>query len=568
MKKLILVIVICAVIAAVGLTVFYFLRLYKPNRASSAYTEAAITADKTVNDTMTRLLESRPEDCAVSFEIKHRINAADSGVIAEDAAAAEQNTKKLNALISGAKEYTEIFLPAGRYYISSSDGGIKLSQKSNIVIRGEKCELINVSYNPKEVKNADKYLYSNFFIIDGCRNIRLEGIAVDYASHTSADGVITEVKDGKTVFSVFDEFVGGDKNPLEGGEFIASVLIADDNGFTDEYWPQDAVLLEKSGGEFSVPVGIGKAGDKICCRFSSGTYASPVVYINNTSGLTVTDFTCYSCPSAVFYAPYGNSDFCFSEININNRPGSEKLLASNEDCIHIKGLSGSLFVTDSVFSGIGDDALNVHGSLAVINKTAENKISVLRGIDKGSLGNLWAVAGDTVEFFDGSYNSIGTAVVKSFDGKNLYFDALPDGAAEGNYVQNLSFCPDTVIKNCRIESGRARGLLLQTKNAAVTDCTFKKLRLPAILISPDFDYWYEGGYSDNILIQNNAFEGCATAQALKSFGVITVSACHELNTLPANHRDYHKNISIVANSFSDCPAQSVFAQSVVNLKTE
>ena len=55
MKKLILVIVICAVIAAVGLTVFYFLRLYKPNRASSAYTEAAITADKTVNDTMTRL---------------------------------------------------------------------------------------------------------------------------------------------------------------------------------------------------------------------------------------------------------------------------------------------------------------------------------------------------------------------------------------------------------------------------------------------------------------------------------------------------------------------------------
>lgn len=540
-------------------------------RLPAEYIPSEVSSDTAVNDKMNAMLSDTPKGYINENDIRYCVDVTDEGVVPNSPDYAEKNVKRLNKIIKSAGEYTKIVFPEGSYYLKASFRGIKINGKSNIIICGSgDVRLINTSYSPAAVKSSFRYGSSNIFNISGCKNIKIENIAIDYKSHTSADGIITKVADGKTYFSVSGEFANGDKTPLEGGEFVASVLIADENGFSDEVWAEDTILLEKGyeKGEFCVPVSVGKAGNRICCRFTLGTYASPAVCIQNTSGFEAKDVSCFSCPSAVFYAPCGNSDFTFSGVTVMTEDGRGEMLASNEDCIHIEGLSGRLYVTDSVFRGIGDDALNVHGSLAVVLGTAGGKVTLAGGRTGKAPGRLWAVTGDTVEFFDEQYNSLGTAQIKSFNGRRAVFDKLPEGVTVRSFAQNVSFNPDTVVKNCRVELGRARALLLQTKNAAVSECFFKDIRLSAILIAPDFDYWYESGFADNAVIMNNTFENCTASDAFTDFGVITVGSCHDRIDPEQGGIKMHKNISVFENSFIGCGNDELRAASVRNLKSD
>lgn len=550
---------------------FFAISSDKVNRIATMYSPADVTYDVPVNNKMNELLSNIPDEYIEEDSIKFYIDVTKAGIVPNSAEAAYKNVKKINKILKSAKEYTQVIFPDGIYYLDSSFGGIKLKNKSNIIICGRgNVKFINTSYSPSEVKKTWKYNSSNIFNINGCKNIKIENIAIDFKSHTSADGIITKVADGKTYFSVYPEFLEKDKSPLVGGEFVTSVLTAGENVFSQEAWADSAMQLGKIGknGEFFVPVTIGNPGDRICCRFTSGTYASPAFYIQNTSGFAAKNLSCYSCPSVVFFAPYGNSDFSFSGIKIMTEQNRKQLLASNEDCIHIEGLSGKLFVTDSIFCGIGDDALNVHSSVAVVKKISNNKLKLIRGYTGKLLGKLWAVEGDVIEFFDKNYNSLGTAKIKGFNGNEAVFDKIPDGVTAQSYLQNLSFNPDTTIKNCKVEFGRARAFLLQTKNAVVSECSFKDIRLSAILISPDFDYWYEAGFGENVLINKNDFENCTAEFSYSNFGIITVNTCHDNADANLGRQQMHKNISIFENNFIRCKENKLTANSVQNLKSD
>lgn len=549
----------------------YIIHFDKVDRVPAEYEPAEISDGVSVNDKMNAMMLDVPKEYIEEDDIKFFVDVTKEGVVPDSIDCAEKNVKNLNKILKSAKDFSKIIFPAGTYYLNTSSQGIDISNKSNLIICGSgEVRLINTSYSPRIVKNMIKYNLSNIFNIYGCKNIKIENMAIDYKSHTSSDGIITRVSNGKTYFSVYPEFLTVDKIPLAGGECVTSVLTADEKGFSDEIWVKDTMLLKKGykDNEFYVPVTIGKPRDRICCRFTSGTYASPAVYIQNTVGFEAKNFSCYTCPSAVFYAPCGNSDFTFSEIKVKAEDGKQRLLASNEDCIHIEGLSGHLYVTDSIFIGIGDDALNVHSSLAVVSGIEDNKLTLVKGRTGKAPGHMWAMKGDTAEFFDQNYNSLGTAKITSFNGREAVVDKMPNGITSQNFVQNLSFNPDTVIKNCHVEFGRARALLLQTKNAVVSGCSFKDMRLCAILVSPDFDDWYESGFADNIAIIKNTFENCTTSPVFSSFGVITINNCHDRMNACSSCGKLHKNITILDNSFMNCGKNKFRAAAVQNLKSD
>ena len=179
------------------------------------------------------------------------------------------------------------------------------------------------------------------------------------------------------------------------------------------------VLKKESESIFSVPMEIGKVGNRICCRISCGNEAAPSIFVYRTNGLYLDGITCYSCPSAFIYATYGNENFKFSNLNVGVREGSKALLASNEDCIHTKHLKGELTVTDSNFCGIGDDALNSHTKLCVVDNVDGNNVTCVVGGSSSAPDDEMFNDGDVVEFIGKNYQSIGTAVVKEHNGKKL-----------------------------------------------------------------------------------------------------------------------------------------------------
>lgn len=565
-KKTLIILTIILLIILIGITLHIFNILSSiPGRPASTYSETPITLSLDKNEKMMSLLDLDTQIINYT-SLDSTVNVKTLDLVPDSVESAANNSKIFNAAVKSVQKGTRIIIPSGKYYL---DGSIKLFNKKDISICGDTyVSFINTSYRPFSNTEQSQQNIANFFNVVNCSNIKIENITFDYLNHTSADGIITRIENGKTYFQAYPEFADGEKKPLIGNEHITSVLTANDHVFVEEKWPDEFMTLEKGvcDGEFSISMEIGKAGDRICCRFTTGTYISYVIHVLNTSGFVLKNLTCNSCPSGFILAPNGNSDFFFTGLNVSVKGGSQKLLGSNEDCMHIRNLSGKLVITDCNFNGIGDDALNIHSELAIVSEVSEDTVCITSGRENVALSKSYALPGETVEFFDKNYNSLGFATVRKTENGKMTLDSLPDKVNNGTFVQNVSCAPDTLIKNCKIEFGRARGLLIQTKNAVITDCTFRNIRLSGILMSPDFEYWHEAGFTENVLIQNNTFENCASLQS--GFGVIHISTSHDNSSVNALCKKGHKNISILDNQFINCKSRRIIAIGVQNLKSD
>lgn len=501
------------------------------------------------------------------------IDVTQHGVVANDITKAENNTKTIKRLVKKMGVNCTVYFPNGEYYVSAKSGFLKLNNKHTIVFKGDNATLINTSFNPSVTHNYFKGNTSSFFHINNCSDVMIDGLNFDFLSYTNLLGTIISSSEKETKVKLNKAYIDGtNKNALTGNEYISSIIITNKNGkFISESY---ANITEKypariEGDYYIIDGKFGKAGDNLTARFSCGTYSGPIFSVQNTARLTVQNINIYSTPSASFYCMYGNEDFVFKNVNVGLRDGSVQHLASNEDCIHIKGLRGSLTIADCNFSGIGDDALNVHSKATYI-KSAKytNGQAVLTLIDKSTnfrVSDNWCRVGDTLAFYTSTYNNVLNAEVLNIKGNKITIKTdteLPSGC----FVQNLTATPTVTVENTTAENGRARGFLLQARNADIRNCRFNNLGLSAILVSTDIVYWFELGPSENVNITDCTFNDVGTRLSGDNYGAITVNASHDGNS--KNYKNVHKNINITDNSFNNIllPAAAIYATQNVNLK--
>ena len=490
-------------------------------------------------------------------------------LVYNDITAAEKNTNEINRAIKNMKSGDTLVLNGGILYIEASDisGGINIRGKNNITVDGNGTSLVNVSFDAGSTSSL-AYQRSNIFNIVESENVTLKNLTIDYNNYTNASGVITDVKDGYTYLRLFDEYLSDGKPRIDGdiAAFASNSFDKDGVPAAEVYFDGDnktLLCVNADTGEFRLRGEHGRVGESICVRLTEGN-ASPAVFVYDTHTLVIENVSVRSCPSATFYALSGNSNFTFDRFVIEPHENSEVLFASNVDCIHIKGLRGKLEMRDCRFVGIGDDALNVHSRAATVTKIEGNTVSVYDSFASSKLDKLWAKDGDTVELFDKNFRSLGTAKIERFTADKIVLDKLPDGAENACVMQNLAYCPETHIENCTVERGRARGFLLQTKNATVSGCDFKNLRLSGILISPDIHQWYEMGPAENIVIENNTFTSCCTIGD-RSLGVVNISCGHNTQEILVKGQP-HKRIRVTGNTFNDISTYALNALYVDGLE--
>ena len=500
------------------------------------------------------------------------ISVTAQGVKPNDPSAASANTSKIKSLISNAKANTVIDFPKGTYYIST---GFSLSGKSRLCLRGNGSTLIATSYAPAKNMLSAMSGYNNslLFQLSNCSGVTIEGFTLDFRAHTACDGEIIAVSGSTTTFRAYSEFLSGDKTPVAGGELVASASLFDANGNLldgEAYLSTDTsnikTLTKVSSDTFSIPVKLGAVGQHISVRLAAGAANSPMFYGTGNQNMTFRNLTVRSNPSAVFYLPSSNRDFCFDGITVAPAADSRQLFGSNEDVIHVKGMRGKLVVKNCTFKGLGDDALNVHARVSTITAVSGATVTGYDKFENKSLDSSWATKGDTIAFYNSKYELLGTGTVTAFSSGKVTVNALPAGVSTSGFLLNLTNHPEVFVSDCTVERGRARGFLIQTPNAVIQNCTFSNLRLPAILVSPDFDQWYEGGFTANLLIRDCTFQNCMRAGWLSSFGAITINECSEYKTLMSSAARGHGDIVITGNTFRNLSAYGIYAHSVKKLQ--
>lgn len=213
------------------------------------------------------------------------------------------------------------------------------------------------------------------------------------------------------------------------------------------------------------------------------------------------------------------SQFCenVSFIDCDLTPAEHRTVASTADFFQFSGCKGQLEVVGCKAYGAHDDYINVHGThLRIIKKNKKENSLVVRFMHPESWGFQAFGIGDELEFIKWDtlkpYHSV---KVKKFTKLNdtdikLFIDGeLPQIKKGKDVVENVSWTPDLLVQNCSFSQTAGRGILCTTRGKVVIENnTFFKLWGPALLIEDDCNFWFESGYTKEIIFRNNVIDAC------------------------------------------------------------
>lgn len=213
------------------------------------------------------------------------------------------------------------------------------------------------------------------------------------------------------------------------------------------------------------------------------------------------------------------SQFCenvtFRSCDFSPKEG--RTVASTADFFQFSGCRGNLEIENCKAWGAHDDYVNVHGThLRIVEKNdAENSMTV-RFMHAETWGFQAFEAGDDIEFIRwDTLIPYATVKVEKYEKINdtdikLFADGpLPDITVGKDVVENASWTPDLHVSGCDFGATSGRGILCTTRGKVVIENNrFSDLWGPALLVEDDCNFWFESGYTKEIVFRNNVVSGC------------------------------------------------------------
>lgn len=253
------------------------------------------------------------------------------------------------------------------------------------------------------------------------------------------------------------------------------------------------------------------------------------------------------------------SQFCenVSFIDCDLTPAEHRTVASTADFFQFSGCKGQLEVIGCKAFGAHDDYINVHGThLRIIKKNKKENSLVVRFMHPESWGFQAFEVGDELEFIKWDtlkpYHSV---KVKKFTKLNdtdikLFVEGeLPQIKKGKDVVENVSWTPDLLVQNCSFSQTAGRGILCTTRGKVVIENnTFFKLWGPALLIEDDCNFWFESGYTKEIIFRNNVIDACDFGPTFKGAPTIRYTP----KVMKKKSREFvHEKLILENNTFKN-----------------
>ncbi len=269
--------------------------------------------------------------------------------------------------------------------------------------------------------------------------------------------------------------------------------------------------------------------------------------------------------------------------NIKFVSNEDRKTTSFADCIHIAGAKGQVDINNCYFSNSHDDGINIHGTFMRVKERMSSSTIKLEYVHSQQGGFQQYHIGDKVAFYyrdtlkqDGSFYTV-TNVINPFEneltGKEtiVTFDKdLPSDIDSniGNQklivAENVTYCPDVNITNCKFELIPTRGILCTSSGKVnIKNNYFRNVSMANIYISNDSNEWYESGPVRDITIENNKFDIPASFQKeWKNSPAIFIDPVTKGNKCKGI---VHKNIKIFNNEFNVENDRALYAKNTENI---
>lgn len=480
---------------------------------------------------------------------------------------------------NGRYDFRTEYAPRRCRFISNSTSETEYESKEHVIaMLLEDTDSLTIDGN-----GAVFMLHGKFtpVMMSGCSRISIKNLCIDFERPSMSEMKILNSEPGSTLVEIHPD----SRYEIHDGRLA---LVGDGWKVTHPhclgYDPDSGRCRFSDGWDvFSVSEAVQTAPRTV--RFSTpddfsikaGTILSVRDIIRDRLGVVVDgcrDITLDSCTIRYMQGPgilcQNTHNLTMLNICCAPDPDSGRIMASSADFMHFSGCSGRIKIEGCLFDGAHDDGINVHGThLKITERTSDNTMQ-LRFMHHQSYGFDAFAAGDTVAIVNGStlrreMYAVVTDVVRTADRTlALTIDStLPDNAADGFCVENMTRTPEVEIRRCIFTRTNTRGTLITTpRKVVIADCLYLRTGMNAILVADDADSWYESGGVCDMTVTGNLFIDCGYERGAEHAAVIAVcpSVAKADAALPV-----HKNIRIENNRFVTFGNPALYALAVEGL---
>ncbi|QNK59395.1 right-handed parallel beta-helix repeat-containing protein [Paenibacillus sp. PAMC21692] len=473
------------------------------------------------------------------------------------------------AAISSGKD-AEVRFERGRYRVEggqNNEAAVRIVGASKLVLKGEGSDTVIVAGNP---------LASGIEVVD-CDDVLIQALAVDYDPLPYTQGTVAEARpaEGWFTFRIDDSYRQLDESYFKEVEARWGLVVRGAGGPEPRYGPHPLLDLtwEKSGdSEWRVKVSNPEMlqasgmqpGDRYV-HMARRHYESAIIFWR-TNQAALRDVTVYAGPAlATIWGQNKNVEI--DGLRVEVLPGSNRLLSANGDGIHNLNTRGNLIIQNCSFSGMADDAINIHVRAGTICRVLSPDILHVRG------GLFEALAGDTLQIYSPQLGQIRA------EAQVLHAAKLPDetleikldreisnalagnGLHDSDHVYNLSACGrGFVVRGNHFGRHRGRGILVRSLDGTIEGNTFTNAEGWGVAVQHEPD-WEEGPLTRNLSIVNNTFKG----DEVNVMASIHIAAGIPAGVQAADWGQPITGISIKDNQFLNPQYPLIHIQSAANI---
>ncbi len=213
------------------------------------------------------------------------------------------------------------------------------------------------------------------------------------------------------------------------------------------------------------------------------------------------------------------SQFCenITYTNCDLTPAPHRTITSTADFFQFSGCKGDLIVENCKAQGAHDDYINVHGThLRIVKADYDNNSIIVRFMHDESWGFQAFEIGDELEFIKWDnlqpYDKTKVIAHKKLNDTDILLNLdrpLPQIEIGKDVVENVTWTPNLYVRNCDFGTTSGRGILCTTRGEIIIENNrFYKLQGPALLMEDDCNFWFESGYSKEVVFRNNQIISC------------------------------------------------------------
>ncbi len=413
------------------------------------------------------------------------------------------------------------------------------------------------------------------FLFENCENITVKNLTVDYACPTMAEFKVLSNENGVCIIKINPECLfriegnnliwqgenGDDGVPYWEDSYIGNrrhIKVFDPVKEKCRDFRRDDLEFEKIEqiDNFTLRVRLKNKGADFTegCIFQTRNIVRDQTgaYFNRCKNL------CFENLRIKFMHGLGMvSQFCENVTyrNCDFTPAEGRTIASTADFFQFSGCKGKLVIDSCIARGAQDDYVNVHGThLRIIAQSHEEKTLTVRFMHNESWGFQAFEKNDELEFIKwdtlipyAAASVIDYQKINDTDIK-LFVDNIPDGIEiEKDVVENATWTPELHVLNCNFGPTSGRGILCTTRGKVIIENNcFRNLWGPALLIEDDCNFWFESGYTKEIVFRNNHVVGCEYAEMWKNAPVIRYTP----KVMNENSKEFvHGKLVLAGNTF-------------------